>query len=145
MRRWFRESQRHSERGMTLVEIIVVISLIILIMGVVIQGVIGKKGQAQFKLNQVKMEQLRNSLETYRLDYNQYPSKLDDLLKPSAAVLKTGKPFMALAKPDDLLDVWGNPFIYSSENNGRGYSITSMGSDGVAGGEDDKQDITVKN
>lgn len=129
---------------MTLVEIIVVIVLISIIGGIVIQGVVGKGESAKARLNVVKMEKLKNAIESYRLEYNSYPSKLEDLVKVSPAVQKSGKLFVPLAEEEDLKDVWNFPFVYNTENNNRTYSITTLGSDGVEGGEGAKQDVTMR-
>lgn len=126
---------------MTLVEIIVVITLIILVMSFVMSGVLGKKDEAVFKLNQIKMTNLQQALESYRLDYNRYPSSLEDLLRPSADT--KGKPFIPKAKDEDLKDSWGNSYVFQPENNGRSYRITSYGADGIPGGDGVKQDYSV--
>lgn len=137
-------SALRAESGMTLIEILVVIVLISLIAVVVGRNVISQGDAAKAELNVVKMEKLKNLLGQYRLKYNTYPSKLEDLVKASSDIQKSGKIFVSLADEDDLADVWGFPFVYKSENNGRSYSITSLGSDGVEGGEGAKQDVTLR-
>ena len=134
----------NSQRGMTLIEIIVVIVLISLVFGIVAKGVFGRGEAAKAQLNTVKMEKLKNAVEQYRFQYNSYPSKLDDLLRPSGDVKKSGKIFTALVQEDELLDVFGYPYVYRSENNNRSYAITSLGSDGIEGGEGAKQDVTMR-
>ena len=89
------------------------------------------------------MDKVRRALSQYRLEYNNYPDKLSDLVHPSADAQKSGKPFFAIAAEEDLRDVWNGEFIYKTENNGRTYSLTSLGSDGAPGGEDAKQDVTM--
>lgn len=133
-----------NQRGMTLIEIIVVIVLISLVFGIVAQGVFGRGEAAKAQLNEVKMQNLQNSIEQYRFSFNSYPSKLDELLQPSAEVKKSGKLFVSLAKDEDLKDVWNNPLGYRTENNNRTYALTSLGSDGVEGGEGPKQDVTKR-
>lgn len=132
------------EEGMTLVELLVVIVLISLIAVVVGQNVIGQGDAAKAELNVVKMEKLKNLLGQYRLKFNNYPATLEDLRRPSAEVQKSGKLFVSLAEESDLNDVWSFPYIYKSENNGRSFTLTSLGSDGVEGGEGPKQDVTIR-
>jgi general secretion pathway protein G len=132
------------ERGMTLVELLVVIVLISLIAVVVGKNVIGQGDAAKAELNVVKMEKLKNLLGQYRLKYNTYPSSLQDLVKQNSETSKSGKIFIALAEEADLDDIWGFPFSYKSENNGRSFSISSFGADGVAGGEGANQDVTIQ-
>lgn len=138
--------QRHSagEKGLTLIEILVVIVLISLIAVVVGKNVIGQGNAARAELNVVKMEKLKSLLGQYRLKFNSYPKKLEDLIKANSDVKKSGKLFIAIATEDDILDVWGAPYTYKSENNGRSYALTSLGADGVTGGEGADQDVTVR-
>ena len=133
-----------NENGMTLIEIIVVIILISLVFGVVARGVIGKGDEAKGRLNVVRMEKVKAAVERYRLEYNSYPEKLQDLLKASSDVKKSGKFFAPLIEEDETKDIFGFPLVYKTENGKRSFSLTSLGSDGVPGGEGAKQDVTVR-
>jgi general secretion pathway protein G len=133
-----------NSRGMTLVEILAVIVLLTLVMGVVVRGVFGRADAAKATLNQTKMETVvKSAINQYRLQYNSYPDKLEDLRTPSAKMKKAGGVFMPMIDEEGLLDVFGYPFIYKMENNNRSYSLTSLGADGVAGGEGADQDLTI--
>ena len=132
-----------NEKGLTLVELLVVIVLIGLIMVVVGKNVLGSGDAAKAELNMVKIQRVQNYLGQYRLKYNSYPSKLEDLIKQSSEAKKSNRPFFALAAEDDIMDVWGFPMVYKRENSGRTYSLGSLGSDGIDGGEGTKQDIKV--
>ena len=136
---WIEE--KNSEAGMTLVEVIAVIVLIALLYVVVGRNVFGNSDAAKAKLNIVKMNNLKNYLGQYKLEYNTYPAKLDDLIHGAA---KAGSVFTPLAQDDDLKDVWENPYIYIPEGGGKGYSLKSLGADGLEGGEGAKSDVVVK-
>lgn len=135
---------RRAQAGLTLIEILVVIVLISLIAVVVGKNVIGQGEAARAELNIVKMEKLKSLLGQYRLKFNSYPGKLNNLIKASPEVQKSGKLFIAVATKDDIEDVWGFPFVYKSENNGRSYTLTTLGSDGTSGGEGADQDVTMR-
>ncbi|MCC6221768.1 MAG: type II secretion system protein GspG [Deltaproteobacteria bacterium] len=120
------------DKGFTLVEIIVVIVLLSIVFGIVAKGVFGKADMAKWNANKLKAEQLKGQLELYRLQNNSFPNKLEELVNQS------------LIKEEDLEDVWGNRFRYSTENEDRTFSLTSLGSDGVTGGSGPNQDLTVK-
>jgi len=130
----------NNTRGMTLVEVLAVIVILGLILTVVARNVIGKSEDAKAKLNDVKMENLINSIGLFRLEYNTLPASLAEMAKPSSAT--QGKTFTPFAKDDDLKDVWGNEFLYRTENNKRTFALTTLGSDGVQGGEGAKGDVT---
>ena len=133
-----------SERGMTLVELLAVIVLVGLLIAVVARNISGQSEAAKAQLNQIQMEKLRSYLSQYRLQFNVYPDKLDDLIHPNSDVKQSGKLFLPLAEEKDARDIWGGDLAYQVENNGRSYSLTSLGADGVAGGEGANQDLTMK-
>ncbi len=134
----------NNEKGMTLVELLVVIVLISLIAVVVGKNVIGQGDAAKAELNVVKMEKLKNLLGQYRLKYNSFPSSLNDLVKPNSDVGKSGKLFVPLAEEGDLNDIWGFPYVYSTESGGRSFTLSTLGADGVEGGEGPNQDVSIK-
>ena len=129
--------EKNSEAGMTLVEVIAVIVLIALIYVVVGKNVFNQSDAAKARLNMVKMNNLKNFLGQYKLEFNNYPSKLDELVHSS----KPG--FSALAGEEDLKDVWENPFVYTSEG-GKSYTLKSLGADGSEGGDGAKADVEVR-
>lgn len=131
-----------SERGMTLIEVIAVVVLIGLIMTVVARGVFGKSESAKAQLNLVKMENISNALAQYKLQFNTYPDSLNGLVEAPADIKSSGQLYTPFLKKEDLSDVWKVPYIYKTGNHRRSYSLTSYGSDGVAGGTGPKQDVT---
>lgn len=133
-----------TESGLTLIELLVVVVLIGLIFTVVAGSVFSKGEAAKAELNVTRMEGLKQEIARYRLNYNSYPQALQDLVRPNAQVRQSGKLFNPIVKEDELKDIWGNPYLYKSENDGRSYSITSQGADGAPGGEGPNQDITVR-
>jgi general secretion pathway protein G len=133
-----------NEKGLTLVELLVVIVLIGLIAVVVSKNVVQQGDIAKAELNVVRMNKLKNSLGQFRLKFNSYPGKLDELINGSAETKNSGQIFMPLVDEEELKDVWGSPYIYKLENDGRMFSLKSLGSDGLDGGDGAKQDVTVK-
>jgi general secretion pathway protein G len=135
--------RKENQRGMTLVEILAVIVLLSLIMAVVIRQIAGKSEAAKARLNEAKISSVRSALQNYRLEYGVCPAKLEDLLSGGNETKGSGKVFIAMVKEDELKDIWVTPFIYEVQNNGRSYKLTSLGADGVPGGADVNQDVTV--
>ena len=136
--------ENNDEAGLTLIELLVVVLLIGLIFTVVAGSVFSKGENAKAQLNVTKMESLKQQIAMYRLSYNSFPTSLEDLIRPYSQVKQSGKYFNAIAKDEDLNDVWGNKYSYKSENDGRSYSLTSFGADGIPGGDGPSQDITVR-
>ena len=138
------KTKNSAEKGFTLVELMVVVVLLGLIMTVVAKGIFSKGAAAKAELNVTRMESLKQEISRYRLMYNSYPTSIEDLIRPNSQIKQSGKLFTPILKEDELQDMWGNKYIYKQENDGRSYSLTSFGSDGVAGGEGADQDITSR-
>lgn len=130
------------EKGLTLVELIAVILLVGVLMGVVAKNIFGNSDAAMAQANVLKMNQIKSSLQTYKLQFNKYPDSLNCLIKACSEA--QGKLFTPLADEKDLQDVWGTAFNYKTENGGRSFMIQTLGEDGKAGGEGAASDVTVK-
>lgn len=137
-------NQSKNERGLTLVELLVVVVLLGLIFTVIGSNVFSKGEAAKAELNMSRMNSLKQEISRYRLTFNSYPTSLEDLIRPNAQVQQSGRLFSAILKEEELKDLWGNPYVYKPENDGRTYALTSFGSDGMPGGIDHAQDVTVR-
>ena len=126
--------RRAAQRGMTLVEIMVVVVIISLVAGVVGVAVLNRLGEAQKKVAFTQLKNISDALELYKLSMRNYPSTaegLNALVSP-----KNGeKPFM----PQVPKDPWGNDFVYifPGTHNQGSFDLMSYGQDTVQGGGDD--------
>jgi general secretion pathway protein G len=126
--------RRAAERGMTLVEIMVVVIIISLVAGVVGVQVFNQLAKAQVQTARTQMKSLGDALELYKLSNRQYPSTAEGL--NALASPKGGEqPYMATIPKDP----WGNDYIYifPGSHNPKGFDIFSKGADGAEGGDDD--------
>jgi general secretion pathway protein G len=141
--RWRRRIARTAERGFTLVEVLVVITIIALIMGLVGPRVLNYLGEAKVKAAKIQIESLGSALDLYFLDTGQYPSGsegLDALVqRPGAATGWNGPYLKGNVVPSDP---WGKPYIYRSPGQSGAYDIVSYGSDKQEGGTGVAADIT---
>jgi general secretion pathway protein G len=100
--------------------------------------------RAKKDLAKPKMALIESAIERFSLDCGQYPDDsmgLDALLiAPAGLEEKWNGPYL---KESQLLDPWGNPYIYvaDSEINPGSFDLVSLGADGVEGGEGDNEDI----
>ena len=72
-------ARRALQRGMTLVEIMVVVVIIGLIAGVVSVQVFGQLEDANIKTAQTQIKSVENALDLYRLSNRGYPSTAEGL------------------------------------------------------------------
>lgn len=120
-------------RGMSLLEIMVVITLIGLVTAAIGVAVMSQlsKGQTDSARNQAY--EIGKSLELYKLNMGRYPTTTEGL--QALVTPPKGKPLMdALPK-----DPWGNDYIFTipGQKNASKYDIRSKGSDGQEGTDDD--------
>lgn len=129
-----------SERGLTLVEIIVVLIILSLVMTFVGGKILGAGDTAKSELTKGMMKDITMSIEQFRLRYNQLPPNLESLTQCTDI---TGPGCAPIRKAETLKDAWGNKFIYSLDGNGSTFKIKSLGADGREGGEEVNYDIFV--
>jgi len=134
-------------RGFTLIEILVVITVIAILAGLVGPMVFRNVGDAKVSAARAQIELFSLALDQYRLDNDSYPSTTQGLA--SLRERPTGEPearnwrgpYLRKAIP---LDPWGRPYSYKSpgEVNAEGYDLLSLGRDGQPGGSGEDADVT---
>ena len=123
-------SGRHglaNARGMTLVEVLIVLTIMASIMGVVGVFVVGAIDRANVKEAQIEIKNLEGLCNSYMLSSTPraLPEQLEDLTKGPAPLTKN------IPK-----DPWGNDYLYNKVSNME-FTIMSAGADGKEGTEDD--------
>jgi general secretion pathway protein G len=136
-----RKPQRiRSQRGFTILEIVIVFILLAGIMAFVGPKIFEKMGQAKSAEQRIRNQTLIGNLELYKLEVGRYPENLLALVKqPPGTDNKWGGPY---GKEADLKDAWGNDYRYTVPGQGRPYDLVSLGADGKEGGEGENRDIT---
>ena len=131
-----------AQAGFTLLEILVVITIIALIMGLVGPRVLNFLAESKVKAAKIQIESLASALDLYFLDTGQYPSNSQGLFvlvrKDSSAIGWNGPYLKGSAVP---LDPWGKPYIYRSPGENGAYDIISFGADRQEGGTGVAADI----
>ncbi|MDB5641002.1 MAG: gspG [Hyphomicrobiales bacterium] len=123
---------RQGEEGFTLVEVIVVISIIGLFMSLVGPRVLNYLTDSKLKAARIQAETLGSAVELFFIDIGRYPLEaegLDALVRAPRTVSLWNGPYL---KGNSVpRDPWGNPYIYASPDKGRSFTITFAGQDGV--------------
>jgi len=142
-RRRSRRAPRQAEQGFTLVEMLVVITIIALVMSLVGPRVLNYLSEAKAKTAKIQVESLASALDLYYLDNGRYPSTsegLNALVQPSGDSGSWNGPYLkGNSVPNDP---WGKPYSYRSPGQHGAYDIVSYGADGQEGGTGAGTDIT---
>ena len=131
------------ERGMTLIEILVVLVLIGIVLGIVGGNFIGKGEKAKADAAKIEIGQIGQTLDLYKLEIGRYPTSqegLQALLTAPTGVNNWNGPYWK--KGTLPKDPWGNEYKYASPGQHGAYDIISLGSDGKEGGDGPAKDIT---
>jgi general secretion pathway protein G len=130
--------------GFTLVEMLVVLTIIGLIMGLIGPRVLGYLGESRFKTAKLQIESLSSALDLFYLDAGRYPTTsegLDALAQRPAGVAIWNGPYLKGGRVPT--DPWGNPYQYRAPvDHTPPYEIVSLGADGREGGTGNAADIS---
>ena len=125
------------ESGFTLIEVIVVLSIIGLVMGMVGPRMLGYLTDSKVKTARIQAETLSSAVELFFIDNGRFPlgtEGLQALVKPPAGLRSWNGPY--LKGTTVPLDPWGHGYVYASTDRGRTYRITFLGADGVDANSD---------
>lgn len=118
-------STAQSQRGLTLIEIIIVLVIIGIAMGFLFKNVFSMGDEARVELTKTKMNNAKGPLYLYQMRNNALPTDIKALDNA------------------DTTDAWGRQITYRVLDGGRGYEMRSLGSDGREGGTGPAADIII--
>jgi type II secretion system protein G len=127
------------EKGFTLMELLAVTGIIIVIAATILTVLPGLREKTQKKATKAFINRLEIALEQYYNDNRSYPSgditNVKTALDPSDSTAKQYIEFNdSEVNGDDIVDYWGNPFVYESSplnHNTTTYNLYSKGPDGI--------------
>ena len=134
---------RAGEAGFTLVELLVVLTIISLILGLVGPRVLNYLGESRVKTARLQIENLGSALDHFSVDAGRYPNTsegLEALVQRPPTVKTWSGPYLKGGRVP--LDPWGNPYQYRSPVERAPYEIVSLGSDAREGGTGTAADIS---
>lgn len=120
---------RRGRRGMSLIEVMVVIAIILTVMGVLSYGIMSAFDDSQRQTTILAMSKANDRVQIYLLRKKKITNGADLLRE-------------AFGGEEPPTDSWGNPFhIVVPGPNGMDYDIISYGKDGQEGGTGANADI----
>ena len=133
-------------QGFTLLELMVVIVILGILALYVAPKFMGAPENARINAAKVQISSIETALKMYKLDNGVYPSTeqgLDALVQPPeiGQLAKSWRKGGYLEKGKVPKDPWGNEYIYLSPGVHSDLDLSSYGSDGQPGGEDEYSDI----
>ncbi|HZZ63079.1 MAG TPA: type II secretion system major pseudopilin GspG [Roseiarcus sp.] len=124
--------ERRGEEGFTLVEMLVVITIIGLVMALVGPRVLGYLSQSKEKAAKIQIESFAAALDLYYLDNGSYPATNEGLKalveRPVSARAWNGPYIRTGSVPDDP---WGHSYVYKAPADHAPYEIDSYGTGGI--------------
>jgi len=143
----FPSSIFHSQRGFTLIEIMVVLFILAILTAIIAPRLIGRTDDARVAQAKIQIRNFETAIKLFKMDNGFYPSTeqgLEALIsKPATGrIPQNYKEGGYLEQRKVSPDPWGNPYVYISPGTQGEYDIVSYGADGAPGGEGYDADIT---
>lgn len=134
--RWGRKT------GATILEVLIVLSIIALIAAVVGPRVIGYLGTAKAETADLQIKNLASAVQLFYVDTGRFPSEAEGLsvllARPAGDAAWNG-PYMPTEEA--LVDPWARDYLYEPPANDGSFSIRSLGRDGAVGGSGEDADL----
>jgi general secretion pathway protein G len=116
------------QRGMTLVEIMIVLTIISAVMAFAAFNVVSYMKTARIKEAGIQATKFMQFVQLYFVQHGEFPESLEELTTEGDG---------AHAITDHVpADPWGNPYVYQRSSNGE-FTVWSAGPDGQSGTHDD--------
>jgi len=120
--------RKTSRSGFTLVELLLVVTILGILAGVVFMN-FGNVGQdTRISATRTSIGSVCNAVRVFEMHVGRFPDSIDDLTNP----INDRAP---LLKKEGLADAWGNAFQY--KKSGQTFEVRSAGPDAQMGTEDD--------
>lgn len=126
-----------NNRGMTLMEILIVLAIIGGLMAVLLPAINKSRNKGNIGTTKITMGQIINALNQFYTDCGKYPESMDGLMTADPSCQNWGPEAYMKVIPKDA---WGNSFVYSFE--GSSFLLKSYGADRREGGDGVDKDIT---
>lgn len=122
------------QNGFSLVELLIVITIMGLLVSIVAPQMFGKVEQSKTATAEAQMKVLGTALDAYRLDLGFYPEKLEELVQYNDPMWHG--PYIKEIPQDP----WRSSYSYSRQSLTQ-FELKSFGADGKPGGEKESADI----
>src|SRR6266550_8422489 len=133
------------QQGFTLVEMLVVITIIGLIMGLIGPRVLNYLSESKVKAAKIQLQSFASALDLFYLDAGRFPSAAEGLaalVQRTPGVAAWNGPYLKGGTIPS--DPWSHAYLYRAPGDHGPYDIVSYGSDGQEGGSGVAADISLE-
>lgn len=137
------EQKRRRERGYSLLEVLIVLTIIALIAALVGPRLMAQLDRSKVTAARVQVRAIASAIETMRLDLGRYPTNEEGIALLNAPPADDSDlwrgPYLDAETP---VDPWGAAYVYQApQADFERPRVASLGSDGAVGGEGLAADI----
>jgi general secretion pathway protein G len=130
-----RPPSRTKRRAFTLVELLLVLTILGILAAIVVPKFTGRTEQARITAARTQISTFQTALSTFELDNGFFPRTLQDLVVQPRDAQSWKGPYL---QGDVPVDPWQNPYVYTSPGkHNKDYDLVSMGPDRREGTDDD--------
>jgi len=135
LRQSLRQSNSARERGFTLVELLLVLTILGILAAIVVPKFTGRTEQARITAARTQISTFQTALSTFELDNGYFPRTLQDLVVQPRDAQSWKGPYL---QGDVPMDPWQSPYVYITPGkHNKDYDLLSIGPDRREGTEDD--------
>ncbi len=122
-------------RAFTLVEILLVMTIIAILAALVIPKMVGRSEQARNTAARADISSIKTALDAFEVDNGFYPKSIQDLVTVPSNAKNWHGPYLEKVPSDP----WGNAYAYSypGKHNANSFDLSSVGPDAREGTDDD--------
>ena len=133
-----------SQRGFTLIEIMVVVVILGILATLVVPRILERTADARIAKAKQDLSALEAALKMYKLDNYFYPATDQGL--EALTSKPAGQPEPRQWRQGGYVerlphDPWGSPYVYLQPGQHGDFDVYTLGADGVAGGEGESADF----
>lgn len=126
---------QNTNRAFTLVEMLLVITIIGILAALVVPKMMGRSEQARQAAARADLSSIKTALDAFEIDNGYYPRNLADLFQQPGDAKNWHGPYLDKVPQDP----WGNNYLYTcpGRHNANSYDLASTGPDSKEGTDDD--------
>lgn len=126
------------QKGFSLIELLVVLVILGILGTLVAPRIFGQLDKAKVQGAQNQIVAISQALDLFRLNTDDYPEQLLDLVEQPSDVEGWAGPYI---RRKALKDPWNNEWVYEVPGQHGDFDLYSLGADGQEGGEEDDADL----